>query len=519
MDVPFGEWLPDQGSIVANNVLTQCINWIPVATGYRAIPADRDGGYAGVTEAVQGAFRGRTQSGTEFVVVGTATKLFLATTTAFADVSKGGGYSISTNVRWEFVVYGNRVIAVAPNVAPQTFLIGTDTLFSDLSADASFAEVICVSDEFIIIGNLEGRGVNAGAIGIDEAALHWSAIGVPASWPLIGSAAALNVQSDYQSLLGDGGPITAIVPAAEYIAVMRERQVWRMDYTGDAKIFQFRKIDDHRGCICPGAAIALGNFVYYPSEDGFMVFDGANVRPIGHEKIDRTWRALTDRAQYGRVSVAHDPTNSVVLWLFPPSDVFIYQYEIDRWAFMAKTMEWLMTSIPLTASLDSAPFVGANMDDVTPPVDLTVSPATGVGLLLLDTLRAATSEVLSAFVAPGVGSSEHTLVTFDDPAQTLQGVIEAGDFEMPNGGRGRVRYLRPVLDAPEEGTSGVVTAFVSGRNNSSEVLAYKPAKTLTKTGVLPCRVTGRYLRAVFVVNGNVGVFQGFDPRFEQMGIR
>lgn len=382
MDFPLGEWLPDLSEVGAPGLL-QATNVEALLNGYRTMRDVEPAGLDGLPATVRGADRGQAQSGTKYIVAGTETNLYLNTGgTAFPEKTRGSGdYSLTASERWDFAFYGDDIVAVPGPTRdkPQVSIAGAE--FADALGSPSKAAVIETVAEFIVLGNIVGTESNTG-IGTQEAGVHWSAIGYPttaAGWPTVGTDAAIDVQSDYQLLQGDGGPITDIVAASEYTVIFRERGIWRMDYVGAPNIFAFRKIDDHRGCLIPGSAIAVGNVVYFPSEQGFMSFDGARISQIGAEKVDRTWRASIDLKSFPAASVAHDPETHSIHWGVPTTgtgvtEVYVFNYVLNQWAKYEKAMEWLLTVLETGVSLDDAPYATDPMD---PPSSLAAWTSSG----------------------------------------------------------------------------------------------------------------------------------------------
>ena len=52
---------------------------------------------------------------------------------------------------------------------------------------------------------------------------------------------AASVQSDNQTLQGDGGWIQAVTPGSEVGAIFQERAIWRMDYRGGDIVFDVER--------------------------------------------------------------------------------------------------------------------------------------------------------------------------------------------------------------------------------------------------------------------------------------
>jgi hypothetical protein len=285
-----------------------------------------------------------------------------------------------------------------------------------------------------------------------------------------------------------------------------------MDYVGAPNVFAFRKIDNARGAVVPNTAIAVGNFIYYLGAEGFLVFNGGSVDTIGHEKIDRTILPEMDwEKAKSRCSVAHDSASRSVVWSLP---LFIggtyrggnyllgYNYELQRWWFVAKRNEAVFNSPPYTddRTLDG-PLYGALEMDVNSP--------TGLGDVNLDTLGggASSQDILAIF------DQQHQVETFTS-SKSMTGRITTGDFEMPNNARALVRNLRPVYEG-----EGTVLASVAGRMNAGDPVSFGKLNSINGTGVIPARAAGRYQRALFQVTGDIEQFSGFDPTLMELGKR
>ena len=415
-DIEFGEWLPDREIIMAPGMRV-ALNLAPTALGYRWFPASRNMNKGALDSDCIGAMRGFTSGGQLFNVAGTKNNLWLDTGLGFDEVSSETDvYNLGGQQNWGFTQFGENLFGFNKDV-PQfySFDAGTpSTEFQDIDAfpgavvGASAAAVGMVFREFLVLGNIVGRTPNTIAIGKQEGGIHWSAQGAPYDWPQVGTAEAINVQSDFQVFEGAGGKIQAMVPAGEYALIFREREVWRMDYVGPPLIFAFRKLDANRGCIGQNAAVAVGPLVYFPSFDGYKVCDGASVQSIGHEKIDRTWRNILDYEKTARISVVHAPQIPAVLWTIPGSTtasvaaILGYQYELGRWFALNQNVEWLQTVVPSDNALDEIvdlPTYGLyDMDDLVLP---------NLGNVEMDTLGPSVAETFSVWL------SDHTLYAHD----------------------------------------------------------------------------------------------------------
>lgn len=523
MRVPFGEWAPDRVD-VDSGVLADLANMIPTAEGYDSYPATSQiTSVDPLSGPCRGADRGRMNE-QDYLVAATEDTLSL---------SVGGGAWVDTVVtaivpdtRWKFDQYTTKtpltrkdlILATAGGGAsyPPYFAdLGPSgsTTFAALSADASSGKVAGVVRDFYVLGDIEGRGANS-AIGREESGIHWCAVGNPESWPVVGSAAAATALSDIQVFPGDGGPVTAIVQAGDYALVFRRRQVWRMDYVGAPSVFEFRLIDDHRGCIAPNAAVAVGSFVYFPSEEGFLVCNGATTSNIGLEKIDREWRRNVNLDALFNSSVAHDGGTRMIFWAIPdqggviPVKILGYQYGVQRWTKLELGAECILSAFTGAASNMDIPSASGGQGDLD--LDNPVLP--DLGAVNMDSLTGEqTDEVLAVF------RTNHVLYTFT-ASTMLPGRIETQSFSDPSSPRLLVSNVRPIMS--NNGDSEVVVLQVGSGLSSNEVTfpATKFASP-NRIGVIPYRASGRYLRARFYTAGDIRQFQGFDATVSPRGMR
>ena len=520
VQVAAGEWLPDRATVMAPG-LYDVVNLEPVGDGWKYIRAPKDAGYTALPGLCRGAARGRTQgtngTASNFTVAGTDQALFLATNLAFVDVSKAGAppvYSLGGDDRWDFALYGDRIIAGGPKtVPPQSYVVGVDSQMSDLSVDAPFAGSWMEFQEFVVAGDLLPRGVHIPDGIRGEGAVQWCVQGNPESWPQIGSDAALNGQSDWQLFAGDGGTVYDLVSAGEWALILRERQTIRMDYVGSPNIFAFRKLDDHRGALLRNCGIAVGRLVYYLSEEGFVVCDGSSVQNIGHEKVDRWVLRQLNLGKISRMSVAHDAERQSVVWSLvldasTPNVQLGYKYTLERWYKKPVSTSWLLTTLPSGQSMDQpapAGFGNVNMDVASP---------TGLGDVNLDSLTVTGSEVLSFFQPDG------KLYTFDADFP-LNAELTLGDFTAPNGDRALVRWTRPLYKSLLAGDVGLAMNLQGRRLPNADPDLTDPAtlRVLSESGYFRNRQAGRYFRGRLFMAGGFDPFEGVDVELVPLGSR
>ena len=125
MIIPFGDWLPDlpelsnPGALVAKNVVGYIDHYGPVRSPVSFSDA--------LADVCLGSFWVQSRTDQVYNFAGDATSLYELNGSTWNTLSNGYG---ATN--WEFVKYGQRVIAAAPNTPPQFF---------DMDAPGGFVEL------------------------------------------------------------------------------------------------------------------------------------------------------------------------------------------------------------------------------------------------------------------------------------------------------------------------------------------------------------------------------------------
>ena len=193
--------------------------------------------------------------------------------TMWTDVGTGA-YTATT---WRAALMGSAVIFTDYSDALQIFDLRSSTAFAALDTSVPRGKHVAVVANFAMLGDTQDTD------GVHNQRVHWSAIEDPGTWPLIGTDAAVQLQSDAQDLLGDGGSVTGIASAlssADAI-VFQERALWRCVYVGSPIVFQFDRIAVDHGLPHPDAWVSHNGIVYYWSQRGFFASDGAQSQPIG----------------------------------------------------------------------------------------------------------------------------------------------------------------------------------------------------------------------------------------------
>ena len=296
MQVPFGEWLPDQpdhnkqGANVANNVYY-------AANTYKRFPSLVNYSSNTVSTDSKGAGSFRDNSNTVYNFVATRTNIYQLASGAFT--SRKASLTGAADDFWTFTQFGEYVIASNGVDAPQYYLMGTSTNFANLSAIQSAGTVPTfrvsgVVRDFLVVGNIT-NATNR---------IQWSGINDITVWS--------GKQSDLQDLPGSGGQVVAIT-SGEVGYVFRQNQIIRMDYVGGATVFRLSVISPNRGAVFGRTVCQDNRQIFFYADDGFYQINGDQIMPIGVEKVNRYFDLNLNKAYADRICAAVDPFNQLAM--------------------------------------------------------------------------------------------------------------------------------------------------------------------------------------------------------------
>jgi hypothetical protein len=490
--VPFAAWQPDTADF-DTGVSTEALNVIPSTSGFRPFPSFVNTASA-ITARAQGAISVRSISGTIFNFCGDATKLYKLASDGltWSDVSRtvGGAYSVASDSKWSFAQYGDYLMATNGNDAVQVFELGVSSNFSALAGSPPSA---------YYAGSIREFGVLA-KISTANNRVRWSAIGDISDW--VTSATTL---SDYQDL-PDGGTIMGFV-GGEFGVVFQERAITRMSFEGPPTAFRFDKIAAFLGCRADGSIAAFDNLIFFLGDDGaYMIRGGAEIVPIGVDKVDSWIEQNLDASFLYRVTSAIDPINKLYILGFPtvtngtgsPDTLLMYHWPSGQWSRATVDHQLIYpAATQQTYTIDGMDAVSATVDGLPFPMDSRFW--SGTGRLLLAAFDTSNRQ--------GFFSGTNLAAT-----------VETGDSQLTPGGRSLLRGLRPII----EGTSVSPSLTVGWRNSLGSGLTYGNEIPINAYGFCNSRVNARYHRArITIPAGSQWSFaRGVDDlKFSPMGSR
>jgi len=185
--------------------------------------------------------------------------------------------------------------------------------------------------------------------------MAWSAIGNPLNWPTPLTEAAFTAQSGINDLQVDLGPVMFIAGFPLYGLVFQRWGITRASYIGSDVVFSWQPYEFKRGLIAHGAAIQVSSFVYFLSDDGFFVTDGANVVPFGTASdnstgIDKWFWSNVNSSALESIRAGYDAHKRCVFFAIPtgsnvlPDTLLIYNILAQKWTRAAVSCESIWTA-------------------------------------------------------------------------------------------------------------------------------------------------------------------------------
>ena len=470
--IMFGEWLPDQPSVVDSLKIAK--NVIPLSVGYSGFP-EAENYSNNASEPLFRTFAAKFGSTTQ-LFAGGASKLFKFNPASLNldDVSKVGGYAATD---WNFVQFGNSVLAANNSSKIQYWTVGSlATTFADASATAPVAKYLTIVRDFVVAANLDG-GTNANKV-------QWSDINDFTDWTAGGAS-----QSDFQ-IMADGGNIIGLT-GGEFGLVLLEQAIVRMTYIGSPFFFQFDVLTRNFGCMEGGSIVQYGNVTYFLADNGFYSCDGSTIKSIGNEKVDKYFFDNMNISQIETISAAVDPVKKLVVWNYPNTSngrsLLIYNYQVNKWS-QAETTSSTIASVATSGYTLEDLDVFGSLDGLTTSLD--------------DRLWAGGKFLLA-------GTFGNKITTFTGPNLTAQ--LQTGDIEQ--GYNSVVMLARPQID------NGSCSVAVASRRELDDTITFGNQVPTTSEGRVSLRSYGRYHRFNVVPSGNWTNAIGLDVESTPQGNR
>ncbi len=474
MKVAFGDFLPDLPDHGTAGI-SEVVNLYPTAGGFR--PVGQFVAHAAALPSVcKGAAAFVAPSGRAVILAGTATTLYRLNGAVWVQI--GTGYTMPTNGRWRFAQFGE--LAIVTNATDPLIKVNLETdAVANLAGTPPTFEALAVVNNFLVGTQLDGTVSQVGWSGENDA--EW--------WTFA------QRKSDYQEF-PDGGEITGII-GGEVGLILQKNAVRRMAYVGGNVLFRFDKISANVGCSTIHSVAQHGELGFWWSDSGFKMWDGAQIQPIGFEKVDRAFSGLYGIINPQEISTAVDGQRNTVCWS-TGRKMWLYNWLLEKWSVIDHAAEIITPRETRAPSLEEQdPAVGI-------PDDIVES----AGLISLDSGRFTAGDPVFYVFSNGV------LGTFNGENMTAR--IVGRSLELLDGRDAYIRRVRPMSDA-----TGGITVRIDTRQRLGDFGRRKDFTTLNASGEMPVRARGRFakIQVDIAANQSWTYLQGVDATLSAGGSR
>ena len=469
MQLPFGEWLPDQpkfmnpGSNTAKNVYYAARSYKPFPS-LVAYSASTGGSTVGnISKNSKGAGSFRSTNNTSYNFATTKTDIWQLASGAFT--SRKSSLTGGDTDFFTLTQFGDYIIVSNGVDAPQYYLMGTSTNFAALSSIATDGSppvfrTSGVVRDFLVTGNQTSN----------RNRVQWSGINDITTWT------AGSKQADYQDLPGSGGQIVAIT-SGEYGYIFRQNEIVRMDYVGGATVFRFSVVSPNRGAVYGKTVCQDNRRVFFYADDGFFEVNGDQIKPIGAEKVNRFFDIDLDKAYTDRIVAAVDPFNTLAIWLYPSGDneanttgicdkLLVYNYVTEKWSFAKANASAIFTQFVGAYTVEMMDLISSNLDDINIALDTSFWDG---GQLYL-----------------GAIDGDYKAAIFSGNTNDVE--IETSEIELFPGLRSDITEVRPIVDT-------TATVAITTRERLADDATTSSYSSMVTSGSVPVRQSGRYVRA------------------------
>lgn len=358
MNVTFGAYRPDLPSITPG-YSSNIRNAIPIqgANGIAYAPYEDIAVLAGadtLPSSPRGALSAVTPDGTYKSYVGTASKLYeMSAVGGFTEI--GTGYSVPSDDSWSTLYFGKYALFTNKTdgmLQYDTVLGGSVTSVANAPANTR-----STFEAFDCVFSLDGDS--------DNKLMQWSNFNDHTDWTK-GVAG--------QKQFATGQELVAGSAISDNMAVVLQRDaVTRLTRTSDRYLFTSSTMAEGRGAVASQSVVTNNGRMFFLDSDGFYMTDGQGIRPIGAEKINRTFAENCAAGNYATVQGAADPARQLILWRYNSvdnnsttifSNILAYSWKLDEFVeldvqtaflFTMATPGYTLEDLDTFGDLDSLP--------------------------------------------------------------------------------------------------------------------------------------------------------------------
>ena len=262
------------------------------------------------------------------------------------------GEDLMLNPRDGGVYYWDRSTGLGARCVKLNTLTGTKTSVPQVAKQI----IVSDSDRHVIAFGCDGLGATAGAAdgnGVqDPLLIRFSSQENPIDW----FPTTTNTAGDIR--LGGGSTFVQAVETKEQVLVFTNKSLHSMKFIGPPFTFGIRELSKNITIMCPSAAIAVDDSVYWMGADTFYIYAGGQTQQLSCTVKDKVFLNFNFEEK-DKVHVGINSEFSEIMWFYPTLNstevdaYVVYNYLESVWYFGTMARQaWLdrgIRNLPIAA--------------------------------------------------------------------------------------------------------------------------------------------------------------------------
>jgi len=262
------------------------------------------------------------------------------------------GEDLMLNPRDNGIFYWDRTNGLGARCVKLNTLTGTKTSVPQVAKQI----IVSDSDRHVIAFGCDGLGATVGAAdgnGVqDPLLIRFSSQENPIDW----FPTTTNTAGDIR--LGGGSTFVQAVETKEQVLVFTNKSLHSMKFIGPPFTFGIRELSKNITIMCPSAAIAVDDSVYWMGADTFYVYAGGQTQQLSCPVKDKVFLNFNFEEK-DKVHVGINSEFSEIMWFYPTlnstevDSYVVYNYLESVWYFGTMARQaWLdrgIRNLPIAA--------------------------------------------------------------------------------------------------------------------------------------------------------------------------
>ena len=262
------------------------------------------------------------------------------------------GEDLMLNPRDNGIFYWDRTNGLGARAVKLNTISGTKTSVPQVAKQI----IVSDSDRHVIAFGCDGLGATVGAAdgnGVqDPLLIRFSSQENPIDW----FPTTTNTAGDIR--LGGGSTFVQAVETKEQVLVFTNKSLHSMKFIGPPFTFGIRELSKNITIMCPSAAIAVDDSVYWMGADTFYVYAGGQTQQLSCPVKDKVFLNFNFEEK-DKVHVGINSEFSEIIWFYPTlnstevDSYVVYNYLESVWYFGTMARQaWLdrgIRNLPIAA--------------------------------------------------------------------------------------------------------------------------------------------------------------------------